>query len=261
MKPKVCVFVIMMLLVPSLVQSQFLWEPESGVLLRANEEQDIHLLLPGVWGESLIVWSDGRNGDYDLFGQLMNADGVPQWGDAGQALVEAEGNQTLVKGVTLDDGWLLAWLDTRGPEYTVTEGALYLQRYDSNGNPLWSTPPNPSLTGKLFYPDNRHVQAVSIVADGNEGAFVATALNPDYRHFCEVWLHRILLSDGSLDPNWPEEGVLLGAPPEAGASRSREIYLQSDLGGGVIALWHDWGGDYMNLLVHRIDATGQPVWD
>ncbi len=85
-------------------------------------------------GRSLIVWQDYETGSGDLYGQLLDANGNPMWGDSGRLLTGTPESQIEVAVGVADNGFVLLWMN-----YTPGWGAyeLWALRVDLNGNPLW----------------------------------------------------------------------------------------------------------------------------
>jgi hypothetical protein len=81
----------------------------------------------------LIIWKDARNGDFDIYGQLISEDGTTLWEDNGKALVTVLNDQEL-SNFLYNDGLVMAWQDYRsGMAFDV-----YMQQFDINGNEVFT---------------------------------------------------------------------------------------------------------------------------
>jgi len=240
------------------LHAQILWEPETGVLVRNFNEPDPCIVLPGPNpGEGLIVWSDARTGSDDLYGQLMDATGNPMWEEDGRPLITAPRNQIETCGIAIDDGWVLLWYDDSGPGYDYGYGALYMQRFDWNGTPLWSAPPLDPEEGVLFFPDNRISADATLLADSEGGLFVAAIVDLEQSEYGTIRLHRILLDDGSRDPNWPDEGVFIDERPYTDARGYDPIELLPAAESGVVVCWDNGYGQF----AYSVGTDGEFLWE
>jgi hypothetical protein len=81
----------------------------------------------------LVIWKDIRNGDIDIYGQIITPEGNILWEEDGKALVTLANDQEL-SNFLYNDGIALVWEDFRsGNVYDV-----YMQKYDTNGNEIFT---------------------------------------------------------------------------------------------------------------------------
>ena len=82
----------------------------------------------------LIVWDDVRNGDLDIYAQLVTYDGTILWEENGIPLVCVQNDQQFSNMIfDEDDGLFMVWNDFRtGDFYDV-----YMQKYDETGTGVW----------------------------------------------------------------------------------------------------------------------------
>ena len=89
----------------------------------------------GASGVFVVTWDDGRNGNWDVYGQRYDANGNPVGGnfkvndDAGST-----DQYSSAVAVNKYGEFIVVWTDDRGGEDDV-----YARRYDVNGNPLGSS--------------------------------------------------------------------------------------------------------------------------
>lgn len=123
-------------------------------------------------GYVLMVWSDTRTGDRDVYGQLLSPDGVQMWDSTGKPLArlyQFRQEDPDVVALPNNQGWIMGWFDFRDD----STGDTYAQRYNMNGDPVWPTDEdscgvmldnNPSAVVEL---------SLRIVYDNAGGAIVA----------------------------------------------------------------------------------------
>ena len=110
------------------------WSAEGLEVCGAEERQQNPkgLLVPeGL----LIIWEDNRGDDYDIYGQLISADGNILWQQDGVPLVSYENEQDLPKIIYEEGIFYLVWEDFR----SSTSYDIYQQKYDMTGTVLWES--------------------------------------------------------------------------------------------------------------------------
>ncbi|MFX1237579.1 MAG: hypothetical protein ACFE8P_07645, partial [Promethearchaeota archaeon] len=88
-------------------------------------------------GGAVITWRDDRNSDFsynpNIFAQKVNSSGHIQWRPNGTEVCSNRGWQTNPRMVSDgEDGAVISWSDGRNENY-----AIYAQRINSEGEPLW----------------------------------------------------------------------------------------------------------------------------
>ena len=122
-----------------------LWA-EDGILvcdLQVNQQQPD--CIPDGSGGFIVTWWDERNIFADIYAQRINANGEALWQDedsdaekGGVPVCTEGGVQRLPQLVPTDDaGAIIYWLDYREDFGDTTEDAIYAQRLDADGQPLW----------------------------------------------------------------------------------------------------------------------------
>ncbi len=87
------------------------------------------------WGPTVIVWVDYETGSGDIYGQLLDVNGVPMWGDSGRLLVGGEYGEE-VQGIHAADGVILIFYS----RLVMDDWGYYdlwVQQFDFEGNPIW----------------------------------------------------------------------------------------------------------------------------
>ena len=116
------------------------WD-SAGVNLRQG--QHIQWIRAGaqdpVSGNMVIVWSDCRYGDRDIFAQMIQLSGEPLWAQDGKLICQAVGRQRDPEVIYSENGnWIIAWVDYRWHPNLLGAGDVYVQKVNSSGEPLWN---------------------------------------------------------------------------------------------------------------------------
>ncbi len=195
-------------------------------------------------GGAIVVWVDERAGSTsrDIYGQRVDSNGMVQWQAEGLPLCLAAGNQA-DPSVTFDGmgGVIAAWTDLRNGNLDI-----YAQRVSEFGVAAWV------VNGVPICIVTREQRRPRLTTDGAGGAIVAWV---DWRFEIEsdVYAQRVA-ADGSL--LWAAGGVALCSTfaDQGGAD------IVSDGMGGAIVVWHDWGGNGLDIFAQRISASGLTLW-
>ncbi len=100
-----------------------------------NTDQDAPVLAMRADGSVVIVWHDNRNGDYDVFAQQIDGEGVRQWEADVRVNRDASAQSQAEPTVRIvaPNQALVVWLDQR-----IGNLDLYAQGLTSSGQHLWS---------------------------------------------------------------------------------------------------------------------------
>jgi hypothetical protein len=194
-------------------------------------------------GGAVISWRDGRNVNWDIYAQRVNASGVVQWTVDGVSLCTDSDNQS-EPAIASDGagGAIVSWQDSRS-----AAPGLYAQRVNALGSAQW-TAGGVALSivdniGEL--PENNAPLAV-----GSGGAIVAWSDHRDSAVYPDIYAQRV---DGSGVVQWTTNGVVLCA-----ADKDQiDPVIVSDGADGAIVAWADWrsGTDY-DVYAQRVTASG-----
>lgn len=115
-----------------------LWQ-EDGILicnLDSNQQQP-NCISDGAGG-FIVVWRDERHIFADLYAQRINNEGQILWDKAGIPVCTEGGVQQIPQIVSDGtNGAIIYWLDYREDFGNTTNDAIYAQRIDNKGTPLW----------------------------------------------------------------------------------------------------------------------------
>ena len=95
-----------------------------------------HAIVSDGYGGAIILWTDTRyQGNYEIFGQRIGADGISQWYVNGLNLTDYPSYQRECKAIaTSDGGVIVCWKDSRD----LFNNKIYAQKYDRYG--YWGDP-------------------------------------------------------------------------------------------------------------------------
>ncbi|HEY3296981.1 MAG TPA: T9SS type A sorting domain-containing protein [bacterium] len=208
-------------------------------------------------GYVLVVWSDCRNGDRDIYGQLISPTGNEMWTHDGRAIVSFPYRQEDPEVTVASDGnWIVAWIDFRFD----STGDVYAQKLTDSGTRLWadtagvvvdtficSTPGCGSAVSET---------TLRAVGDANGGAIIAwedTRRDPAG----DIYAQHINANGVRTWNNTPY-------PPLAVTyidGGQNGITADADGNGNMLVAWKD-GRDASNQNVYaaKITADGQLPW-
>ena len=216
-----------------------IWGPRA--INPAPTRQDFYSLMQDPQHNLMLAWSEHH---YDCpppggswtggSGQKINTEGAPQWGGKGVSL----------PGASLQSDGRGGFL-TSGMELRDWAGyyALYVQRLDPVGHPLWAGPIEISFASVL-----PKIMDVQLTPNGDGGFWAVATGTKDWRKSVvqrftpdgkSIWASPVTVSDGNT--NSPNPQLLLDG-----------------LGGAFVASTPDGGGGA--VIVSRLDGKGNLNW-
>jgi hypothetical protein len=193
-------------------------------------------------GGTIVVWSDNRNGGFDLFAQRIDAAGTVQWGAAGVTLSTAatvQRNYAIIADGA--GGAIVAWQDS-----SSGSADIYAQKVNAGGAVQWTA-------GGVAICTNAFEQhEPCLITDGLGGAIIAW---DDHRGGPSDIYAQLIGTGGAVA--WTANGrVLCNA-----VNTQQEQCIVSDDAGGAIITWRDYRNSANWLLyAQRIDASGSVDW-
>ena len=214
-----------------------------SVAIKNSHQQGPRIVSDGAQG-AVIVWEDSINGNWDIFAQRINNNGVTQWTSGGIAVCTATGNQVNPKIVADAGGSVyIVWQDRRnGNDYDV-----YCQKLNSAGAVQWtangvavSTATNSQINPKITL--------------DNSGAVIIA-----WQHFntgvgYDVYAQR-LNSAGALQ--WTTTGIQVCA---LNGNQSAIDVTSENVTDGAIISWKDGRNTNVNIYCQKVDLSGNRMW-
>ncbi len=235
-------FLLVLLFTAGFANADTVWPAENGEVVYQPQLTDPLTRIAGADNDySLVVWGDNRDGERNIYGQLMDPNQQPVWQENGRPLVDLPEFQNPITVVHSDDGWIVAWLDQRIPDGVDWRPErilkLYIQKFNDNGEPQWHDEEQPPANGVFVVDGNFPGEdyAIQLVSDENGGAYVVYALIDEDLEIADPIAQHVL-SDGSF--GWIDYGVNLLGPEQPQPMLIEEIdaFLADD-GDGLIATW------------------------
>jgi hypothetical protein len=219
------------------------WTANGMAICMATGNQQYPTITSDGVGGAIVTWQDGRSGNYEIYGQRVNASGVVQWAPDGVDFCTATGVKqypTIVSDGA--GGAIVTWHDSRNG----SSWEIYAQRVDSSGAAQWTA------NGVALCTATEDQKWPIIASDGAGGAIVTWL---DYRSGSDwdIYAQRV---DATGAVQWTTNGATVCAA--MGAQEDPAII--SDGAGGAIVTWHDLRGGIGDIYAQRMNASGTPQW-
>lgn len=219
-----------------------LWGSDGVQICSAfNNQQSLAVVDDGNGGV-IIAWADNRTGNYKIFAQRINSNGITQWTTDGVLICTAEGNQ-LVPRIVSDDrgGAIITWEDHRNGGNNI-----YSQRINSAGDIQW-THDGVLVTNTPKYYGGAGIPSIVTAGDNDEGVIVVWE---DVRDDNDRLFGQRIDKNGAI--MWGLDGLFI-ANRNSNWSRPQ---ICEDSFGGVIVSWLNSN----TLYVQRINSDGTVLW-
>jgi len=262
----------------------------SGLAL--NTLQGILKLSPQISndlnGGAIVVWSDNRNSNSDIYAQRVSSTGIKLWQENGLPICEKTGSQNANNIISDDNGGaLIFWEDVQETSYNVC-----VQRIDSSGNKLfgadgkvllnssaplgqyeflldknkeiflfWSTLEGNIYAQKVDYNGNLiWANPVSICTTQNPGSNLALAKS-DNNGIIISWFDKRNVNNDIYSQWISADGVARWN--NNGAAICNETHEQSDCAviedksGGAVLAWADMRNGNFDIYTQNVDVRGK----
>jgi len=221
------------------------WDVNGIAICTESSEQNSPQICSDGAGGAIIAWKDIRNGNYDIYAQHVDSEGIVLWeGNGKDICTEAFTQSTLQIISDGTGGAIIAWEDARsGLSYDI-----YTQNLDSNGIFRWENNGTAVCTADYNQGNSQ------ICSDGAGGAIIAWE---DYRnglHY-DIYTQHIDIN-GTIQ--WTNNGIALCTASDI----QLYISIYSDGAGGAIFAWRDSrsGAPNNDIYAQRIDSGGTIQW-
>lgn len=221
-----------------------MWTPNGlGIVVKNLRQSSPKIISDGSNG-AILVWEDSINGNFDIYAQRINANGVAQWTNGGVVVCNSPNNQINPKiAINSNAEIFITWQDKRnGTDYDI-----YCQKLNISGLPMWAanglsviTTTNSQLSPKISIDSAGY----PIIAwqDKRNGQ--------DY----DIYAQRINTS-GTIQ--WGSSGVIVC---NATGNQSAIDMTTENISDGVIISWKDARGSNVNIYCQKIDLSGNLNW-
>ena len=201
-----------------------------GVQFTNSTARDLAICADvGGSGGAIMAWRFSNLSGDDIYGQRVNSSGTTQWGTSGTPIA---------MNSTMNERFPALISDNAGGAFfTWNSTGIRIQRYNSNGNSVWSQEPLSTSS---------NAEPASLDKDGSGGVVVSWSGGGS------VFAQRVDATGGRLWPT-PGAGVLLGT--------GRSTSILSDGAGGATVTWLTTTMMNDNIFAQRLNSIGTTLWN
>ena len=227
-----------------------LWGNTGLPVCTAMNDQGWHRMDNFMNDDIVILWSDMRNGDYDIYAQRIDENGNPLWPINGKEVYLGPGDQVSTK--IIEDGRNGAIIVWEAGDFITYDFDIYAQRIDTNGTICWDS------SGVVICNEDSLEFHSKIVSD-SKGGIVAVWLDERTSHRWDVYCQRV---DSNGICMWDSNGVFINTIADT-SQEWTTLYPQicSDGRSGGIITWKDYrSNNNWDIYCQRIDSLGVLQW-
>jgi hypothetical protein len=220
------------------------WTAAGVALSTAAGFQYFPAIVSDGLGGAIVVWTDTRNGNYDVYGRRVSSAGAPLWTADGLGLCVATGDQLSPSIDTDGSGGVIAvWEDHRG-----ASADIYAKRVNASGTLQWA------VNGVAVCAAANDQTVPRLVADGAGGAIVTWQdMRNSATTVADIYAQRI---SGAGASQWTADGVPVS---DVALSQSRPS-ITTDQAGGAIIAWNDLRNGSTDIYAQRLNGSGSGLW-
>ena len=228
-----------------------LWAVDGVPVCTADFNQLTPLLVSDGAGGAIITWKDDRDGagagNYDIYAQRINANGLVQWTADGVVICNASGIQTAQQLIADGAGGaFIVWSDGRSGSANAD---IFAQRINASGTVLWTA------NGASVCNASSLQNIPQLVSDGAGGIIIAWE---DWRNYSQPDIYAQRISNGFA--SWTLNGVVICS--EANFAQQFNVQIAADGSGGAIICWQDKRNFSSNtdLYAQKVNSSGLTQW-
>ncbi|MHA1748371.1 MAG: hypothetical protein ACTSYF_06965 [Promethearchaeota archaeon] len=227
-----------------------LWGENGTVICNASGDQHLHqtarrrTIVATNQGGIATAWRDQRSDTGDIYAQLLNQDGISQWGGNGTAICNETDNQRNPIINEINNEFIISWRDERNVGTLGKD--LYIQRINSTGHIKWI--PNGSLIVNATNDQEYH----NTYVHDQDNIFIAwkddrVDLNGD------IYMQKM---------NWSGDSVwILNGTPIANINLEIEdTPMLSISNGKLFVAWEKRTGSPTQINIMKYDLNGVIQW-
>ncbi|OLS14049.1 MAG: 5'-nucleotidase [Promethearchaeota archaeon CR_4] len=220
------------------------WIDNGTVICTAENSQSRPQLVSDGNGGAIITWHDNRYGNWDIFAQRVNSEGITIWPENGTLISNATAaQQNPLLESDGNGGAIIVWGDQRNGDQDI-----YAQRVDAAGTIQWI--PN----GTAICDATGGQYNYQLTSDGVGGAIVTWQDSRNGASGYDIYAQRV---DTAGTIQWVVDGTAICTEYESQWSPQ----LASDGTGGAFIVWQDDRSmDYGDIYAQRVDFGGNNLW-
>jgi len=199
-------------------------------------------------GNAIFAWQ----ADSVVIIQKISAAGEKLWGENGITLSSSNTYSWPQLIPVGDDDVVLKYFEDSGPLWAPTRH-VFTQRYDTDGNPVWSAPTVISDAGGI----SAWTQIFPFINDGSDGFYLAWHDDRDNNMLSGIFVQHV---DSEGNVLYADDGIEASVMPGR-----NHFYARLALPPGsqeVFVFWNEMDSDQNNRGIYgqKISATGQRLW-
>lgn len=225
----------------------FIWGPDGIALSNSTSFNASPKVTVTSAGNAVFAWQ----ADEVTIMQKVSSSGSLMWGSG----VILSGTPTYSWPQLLpvgNDEVILKYFEDTGPSYSPTRH-VYAQRYNANGNPVWSSPAAISTAGGI----SAWTQIFPFINDGNDGFYIAWHDDRDNNMLSSTYVQHISNAGAVLFQTNGVEASTMGGrnhfyPYLALPPGSSDVYV----------FWNEMDGDQNNRGIYgqKLTSSGSRLW-
>ena len=190
-------------------------------------------------GNVLVIWSDDRNRNDDLFAQKIDATGAIQWGVSGVAVCKASNDQAHPQIIgDGSDGVLVAWEDQRSGKMDI-----YAQAINATGQMRWQS------DGAIIVATSQEQTQPQIIPAGDGG--LICVWSDERNSGTNIAAQRLDKNGKAL---WEANGIFI--TPEGGTKEHPAILASSGNAGENFVVWEDSRRGTEDIFAQALNSDG-----
>lgn len=227
-----------------------MWDPNgTNICDESGIQNNIRILFNGTNG-AIIVWTDYRGTNDDIYAQKIGSDGEIGWDDGGTVICNATGpgsDMQIEPSICTDGtgGAIIAWKDQRDDN----DGDIYVQGIEDDKSLKWT------INGVLICNAGTHPfdqqRLPSVCGDSLSGAIISW--QDSRNNALDIFAQRIA-SNGTL--MWATNGT----PICTADNVQQKCDIVSTMDGGAIITWQDYRNSNWDIFAQRINSLGAGQW-
>jgi hypothetical protein len=219
------------------------WQKDGVAACTYPHSQENPKLSPDGTGGVVVVWTDNRAEESDIYAQRIYKDGRVAWQEAGRPVCALGGRQKNPQVIKLKtNDWFIVWEDDRNKHLD-----LFAQKINSAGTALWKN-------GGISIATTRKEQESPAAALTPAGKVIVAWKDGRFGNY-DIFAQKIS-SAGTL--LWKESGEVVCAAQ--GSVVQQNTALIHNGKGDVILVFEDARSGFFNIYAQKINKAGQLAW-
>jgi len=186
---------------------------------------------------SVIAWEDDRNGNYDIYAQLIDENRNKLWSNDLQITSSSSDEYSVDVEINSNDEIIFTWTNSE-----ASNSNIYIAKYDILGNPLW--PENIPVAASSI---NEYFSKIKIDSSNN----IYISWEEEDAGLLDVALAKF---DSDANPVW---NILLDTSNESYKQYDPSLAISSSY---IYVSWTDQRELNNDIYVQKFDFSGNPEW-